>query len=280
MKKCLSCIPVLLCFVLLLAGCGCQHEWAAANCTSPKTCELCGITEGEVKGHIWEDATCTVPKKCSVCHLTEGQALSHNWEEATTEAPKTCVNCQATEGSKLQTDPRFTTAATKDFHGKWFCEVVLTGDMMGMPGYFESLPCTLYYEFGKTGELIGTIELDDYLAFTEELKRMATEVTLKAFTDQGISQDLIDDAMVEVYGMTVEEYVDAYVEAIDMDDIFGKFTQNGVYYVGQNGVYSSQSWYEEFDCSEYTLENDVLIIQEQTLEEDGEPLEWKRVETE
>lgn len=37
-----------------LAGCGekeCEHQWINANCTTPKTCSVCGETEGEAFGH-------------------------------------------------------------------------------------------------------------------------------------------------------------------------------------------------------------------------------------
>lgn len=276
MKKYVCLIAVLALCVTLLAGCGCKHEWMAANCTDPKTCELCGLTEGEAKGHNWEEATCIIPKKCSLCHATEGEALSHNWAEATTEAPKTCTNCQATEGTAIQTDPRFTTAATQHLHGTWTCDVVLTGEMLGLPGYFESLPCTLIYKFGKAGEATLTVELHDNLAFLEELKRFTTDLMIETMAAQGIPQSQLDAAMQEAYGMTLSEYVDITVESIDKDEIFEGFTSDGVYYVGQNGIYMSESWYDEFECSEYTLEDGVLTIEQTTLEEDGEPLQWTK----
>lgn len=278
MKKSISIFALLLCCALIFTGCGCRHEWFAATCTAPKTCNLCGLTEGEATGHTWEEATCILPKKCATCHQTEGEALSHNWEEATTEAPKTCTNCQATDGSKLQTDPRFTTASTKHLHGTWSCDVVLNGDLMGMHGYFESLPCTMIYEFGKTGEMIGSIELHDNFAFLEELKRMTTDIMYQSLAEQGIGRSYADQAMQEAYGMTLEEYVDSYAQSIDLDDIFGNFTYDGVYYVGQNGIYTSDSWYGTFECSAYTLEDGVLIIEDDVLEEGGDPLQWTRVE--
>lgn len=303
MKKKISITAIILAILLLLTGCNCEHEWVEANCitaktcslceetegaplghswiaatcTTPKTCENCDTTEGEAKGHAWENATCLIPKKCSVCHETEGSALGHAWEEATTEAPKTCTNCQETEGSKLQTDPRFTTAATKELHGRWSCDTVVTGEMMGLTDYLDELPCTLFYEFGKTGEVTTAAEFD-HTVYLDSVRKMTKDMLLESLADEGISKSDADEAMQAAYGMTVDEYVNSYIDSIDLDEIFGAFSTEGVYYVGQNGIYMSDSWYGEFEFSEYTLENGVLIIEEDTLEDGGEPLEWKKVE--
>ena len=54
-----------------------EHSWLNATCTSPRTCSICGATEGEALGHAEEDlegkdATCTATgltngKRCSDC---------------------------------------------------------------------------------------------------------------------------------------------------------------------------------------------------------------------
>jgi len=117
------------------------HDWADATCTAPKTCSVCGATEGEAlghdmvtdaavaptctetgltegshcsrcdhkvaqesvpaTGHTWIDADCDTPKTCSSCGATEGEALGHDWADATCTAPKTCKTCGATEGEAL-----------------------------------------------------------------------------------------------------------------------------------------------------------------------------------
>ena len=79
-----------------------EHEWLDATCTEPKTCTVCGETEGEALGHEWLDATCTEPKTCTVCGETEGEALGHEWLDATCTAPKTCAVCGETEGEALE----------------------------------------------------------------------------------------------------------------------------------------------------------------------------------
>ena len=76
----------------------CQHEWADATCTAPKTCTLCEATDGNALGHTMSAATCTAPATCSVCGETEGEANGHTLSDATCTAPATCSVCGATEG--------------------------------------------------------------------------------------------------------------------------------------------------------------------------------------
>ncbi len=81
-----------------LCTCGHEHAWIEATCTSPKTCAVCGKTEGEAAGHRWIEATCTEPETCAVCGMTEGEPAGHIWTEATLLMPKTCTVCGFTEG--------------------------------------------------------------------------------------------------------------------------------------------------------------------------------------
>jgi len=127
MRKNIFVCVLVMALVLILAGCSCKHEWTEATCVAPKTCSLCGETEGEALGHTWQDATCAAPKTCSVCQATEGElgghvwidatctspktcsicqfkddkVTDHTWQDATCEAPKTCSVCQATQGEAL-----------------------------------------------------------------------------------------------------------------------------------------------------------------------------------
>lgn len=77
-----------------LTGC-CKHEWTEATCVAPRTCSLCGKTEGEVVDHTWGEATCETPKTCSVCGTTEGEPLGHSFSEAGYLTPSVCSVCGA-----------------------------------------------------------------------------------------------------------------------------------------------------------------------------------------
>lgn len=59
-----------------------EHDWTAANCTTAKTCSICGKAEGSALGHDWADATCTAPKTCkrTGCTATDGSPLGHDWD--------------------------------------------------------------------------------------------------------------------------------------------------------------------------------------------------------
>ncbi len=63
-------------------GNACEHEWLDATCTTPKTCSLCGATDGEALGHnygAWEtktEATCsTEGELASVCANCNGERV-------------------------------------------------------------------------------------------------------------------------------------------------------------------------------------------------------------
>lgn len=69
-----------------------------------KHCSRCGTilvpqTTMQPLGHTWADATCTKPKTCSVCGATEGSTLEHPYGEWTITLDPTCT----TAGSKTRT---------------------------------------------------------------------------------------------------------------------------------------------------------------------------------
>jgi hypothetical protein len=64
-----------------------------------------------------------------------------------------------------------------------------------------------------------------------------------------------------------------------MGTLFAAFNATEVYYVDGDQIYTALSWNSsKFDGSAYTLENGVLTIDALTLEDGGEPLQWKKAE--
>ncbi len=327
MKKRLFVILLALVLTMLLAGCGCKHEWYAATCSAPKTCNLCGATEGdalphtwedatctdaktcsvcnaidgepightwqnancivpktcsvcnttegEPAGHTWQNATCTEPKTCSVCKITEGKVAAHKWLDATTEAPKTCSVCKATEGSELKTDSRFTTASTKHLQGTWVCDTTITDEMMELKN-FGNIDVQFTLKFGNTGELTQTITVKDEKGFLTKLKKYTVDTMYDSFAEQGLSKEQGDQAMLEAYGLNVNEYVDASLKGYDINAAFKAYTFEEVYYVEDGAIFTALSWKANFEKSAYTLENGKLKIDGLSVDDSCEPLIWTK----
>ena len=63
MKKWFALLLAVVMVLCCLTGCGeegtgCEHEWVDATCTEPKTCSLCGETEGAALGHTEGSTFC------------------------------------------------------------------------------------------------------------------------------------------------------------------------------------------------------------------------------
>jgi len=81
-----------------------------ADCTNPKTCAVCNITEGYPLEHTWTEATCTTAKTCSTCSATDGEPLGHSlgepvivadYVEATQTSTVSCTVCDEVCDTKI-----------------------------------------------------------------------------------------------------------------------------------------------------------------------------------
>ena len=97
-------IFLVLLMILMLTGCGCEHQWVEGTCEAPEICSLCGKTRGEPTEHYFREATCESPKTCTKCGLTEGESNGHDFDEATCTTAQKCKNCTKVQGVKLGHD--------------------------------------------------------------------------------------------------------------------------------------------------------------------------------
>ena len=283
-KRILLTVLALVC-VFLLAACGCEHEWAAANCVDPQTCSLCGETEGEALGHSWVDPDCVTPKTCSVCGVaegealghswvdadcvnpqtcsvcgeTEGEALGHTWMDATTEAPQTCSVCSETFGERIITDERFTTAEVLPFMGSWEGDLTFTGEHLGMPDLEGEIPMHVIYTFGNAGDYTIDITLTDWEGFLALLKPYMLEVMYAEFEGMGYDRETTDVLIEEYYGMTMDELVDASLAEMSPEDV--ETSAEMVYYVENGTLYIAESWEDEMVELPYVLEDAKLTLE-------------------
>lgn len=100
---------------------GCPHEWIGSiynvwsepTCQVPKTCIICGATEGGVLPHDWKNTSCDNPSPCSMCGTLEGIEITHQWQE---DGSKICVRC----GIDLRpSDERFIENLGKSLEKRW-----------------------------------------------------------------------------------------------------------------------------------------------------------------
>lgn len=61
-------------------------------------------SECELNGHTWVDADCYTPKTCSVCGETEGDPLEHDLTEANYQSGPVCNLCEEEIGDKIPAD--------------------------------------------------------------------------------------------------------------------------------------------------------------------------------
>ncbi len=79
----------------------CEHDWAPATCTEPKTCKLCQATEGTPLTHTGGKATCKGKAVCVLCQQPYGELADHVWVEATCTDAAYCSVCDMENGYKL-----------------------------------------------------------------------------------------------------------------------------------------------------------------------------------
>ena len=103
MKRIIQFCILLFAFCICLTACGHKCEHAYDN-ECDATCNKCGeVREGSA--HQWNTADCLAPKTCKICGVTEGEPLGHNWQAADCVTAKTCKTCGATEGEPLGHTP-------------------------------------------------------------------------------------------------------------------------------------------------------------------------------
>ena len=106
MKK-LTLILLSVLMIVTLAACGSKkcEQHVYDDCADTE-CNVCGETRDSM--HSWKDADCLNPKTCTVCGKTEGSALGHEWTTPDVdlcEVQSICSRCGATDGENKEHTP-------------------------------------------------------------------------------------------------------------------------------------------------------------------------------
>ncbi len=236
MKKCISVLVVLTVLMcLVLTACECKHQWQDATCNTPKTCEKCGVTEGDVLTHVWADAT--------------------------TDAPKTCTLCGLTEGEKIVTDSRFTTAACQDLIGTWEGLISLTGEEIDVPTFTGTLDLTYTLVFGNDGAYSQEIVLKDKAAFLKKLQTHFADEMYAQYEDQGLTREQADEKARLSLGFDVMSYALIMADSVDWSTVYTAELPEGVYYVADGLLYSGEAWDSEMTSESFTVNGETLQLE-------------------
>ena len=102
MKK-LTLILLSVLMIVTLAACGNKCEQHVYDDCADTECNVCGETRDSM--HSWKDADCLTPKTCTVCGKTEGSALGHKpaEDDGDCTTPVKCKNCNQIAVSGNQT---------------------------------------------------------------------------------------------------------------------------------------------------------------------------------
>ncbi len=203
MKKILLIFATIIMCILLLSGCGCRHQWSEADCASPKTCTLCGESEGEKLAHQWTVATCATPKTCSLCKETQGDALAHRWEDATCLTPETCSECDVSRGEILE-----------HTYSEWSFETDTMSRSCSLCGNIETaaMDYVLYLKTALRGRWDCTlVTINNRLAYNE----FGPQVPFLEFAEDG-----------SIRYFNHEEICSASISFISLDEYDGKYYYN------------------------------------------------------
>jgi len=177
--------------------------------TEGKHCSVCGeviVAQETVAalGHSWTDATCADPKTCSVCGATEGEATGHSHEATVTTAVTcttdgvktyTCTGCGntytetiAAPGHSLaQVEAKAPTCTEKGWAAYEYCSVCdyTTYKEVAATGHSYTSEETKAPTCTEKGEMTYTCGNDASHTYTEEIKATGhslTQVEAKAPT--------------------------------------------------------------------------------------------------
>ena len=231
--KLFAAVLVLAMLLSCLAGCGeCEHQWQLADCKDPKTCKLCGATEGEATG-------------------------KHSWEEATTDAPKTCKFCGTTEGEKIEVDERFTTKACKSLFGNWEVKYEMTAVSLGATELVVEMKRVL--RFTNEGDLIVVTEPYDKTAFEEEFTQWMIDAVYNTCAEKGMDRAQADAWCVEEYGKNVSDYCHERAPQITRGM---SSREEKVYYVEDGVLYTGEDWGDRMSSKDFVLTEDGKLQME------------------
>lgn len=190
----LICVCAVLVLLLVIAGLFanhviCFHEWEEATCNHPKTCSICGATEGDRLDHDLTPATCTEPQICKRCGVKVGDPAGHSIDEWTVDKEATCSQQGEKHGvcttcGEVVKEAIPTTSHTE---GEWVVEenYTVTSSGVVVPGT-RALKCSVCGETIRTEDY--TVELT--MGQKNALAKAQSYLSVMPFSHSGLVDQL------------------------------------------------------------------------------------------
>lgn len=164
------------------------------------------------------------------------------------------------DGNPVNHSDKFDISICAPLQGTWQGTVEMTGDDLGFEGSDIIITAQYSLTFDAEGNMITKIDFDEdqFMAFVVASN---IEYVYNSLRNEmpGFTKAEIDVLFMNVYGMTVPEYVEAELSPDDFEqDIHQEIY--GVYYVEGNILYQGENWTAYMSQTEYQLDGNTLIL--------------------
>lgn len=157
------------------------------------------------------------------------------------EDPSEDPSSDATEGPTDPVVPAFDPEVAGSLIGTWKTNYIMTGEMLGDPSFSSQVSFPLAFTFDDQGNMsVGFLSsmLDNAIAtYTMALKTHNTNKIYQYYYDRGYNKAGADDAMRQNCGMSVEEYVQTLIDAINFTALFNAYSSSGSYSTDGSSLY-------------------------------------------
>ena len=103
MKKVFCLFLICVTCICLFSGCSHNHIWEDATCEHPRTCNMCGETQGDALAHHWI-GECGQKEYCADCGKISNVAIEHDYTIADCTQNKHCKKCGRIDAPALGHD--------------------------------------------------------------------------------------------------------------------------------------------------------------------------------
>lgn len=165
-----------------------------------------------------------------------------------------------TEPSSVPTEPSypFDPEEADYLYGLWKTELTVDEEMLGLPGLGKSFKLTVHVEFDDLGKVYTFVDTNhaeeafNKLFENKNVRKFVKNACYAQLEEQGYSKKEAEEVIKQTYGMTMDEYVDFYIQTVQDALDFEGMSTNTHYYAEGSKLYvlsqSAEGW------EEYTIE--------------------------